>query len=200
MGGLRMIRVCISNTKKYEEGCFASAWIGLPATKEELNLAFDNIGIDGKKEEFFIKTFESDIDGIDIGEGQDLNELNYFAIKLKALPEYELDKFSAVLEHEGRCGCSIKYMINIINNLDDFTFYDDVRDEYELGYFEIVESGIYDRDRIELLGFYIDFCKIGEQVSWDDGGTFTEKGYVYGYLNKFQYENSGCIPKEFLLI
>ena len=53
-----------------------------------------------------------------------------------------------------------------------------VSDEEDLGRYYIEEAGIYDTKAMGNLANYIDFERFGRDVAMDEGGRFTDDGYI----------------------
>ena len=78
-------------------------WVSFPATPEEIQKAFEKIGIGTNDEfgnvyeEWFITDYNCNLDGlvknINFGEYENLDELNYLVSKIGELNPYELEKF-----------------------------------------------------------------------------------------------------------
>jgi len=92
------IKIALTNLGKYNEGNLIYKWVELPATEEELKAAMDAIGINEEYEEFFITDSETDIEGLKIGEYENLDNLNELAEELENLTDDELEIVSAILE------------------------------------------------------------------------------------------------------
>ena len=117
----------ITNLGKYNEGALIGEWVKFPATSEEIQKAFEKIGIGTNDEfgnvyeEWFITDYNCNLDAlvknINFGEYENLDELNYLASKIGKFDSYELEKFQAVLEVSDDTG-SIKDVIPLTDNLD----------------------------------------------------------------------------------
>lgn len=96
-----MIELCLTNLGKYNEGELIYSRLVLPATTEEIETAYDKIGVaDGTMyEEAFISDYETDINGLSISEYASLDDLNELAEELESFDEYELEAFGAMLEY-----------------------------------------------------------------------------------------------------
>ena len=193
----------ITNLGKYNEGALIGEWVSFPATPEEVKKALEKIGIGAKDEfgnvyeEWFITDYNCDVDGlaknINFGEYENLDELNYLALKIGELNSYELEKFQAVLEVSDYTG-SVKDIIN----LDKYDIYPDVKNCEDLG--------IYYVDELELvkvpdeLRYYIDYESYGRDIALDENGQFTENGYVRDNGDSFEEYYDGTIesiPEEY---
>ena len=202
-----IIEAFITNLGKYNEGALIGEWVSFPATPEEVKKALEKIGIGAKDEfgnvyeEWFITDYNCDVDGlaknINFGEYENLDELNYLALKIGELNSYELEKFQAVLEVSDYTG-SVKDIINLTGNLDKYDIYPDVKNCEDLG--------IYYVDELELvkvpdeLRYYIDYESYGRDIALDENGQFTENGYVRDNGDSFEEYYDGTIesiPEEY---
>lgn len=100
-----MLKIFLTNLGKYNEGQLISEWLDLPCTDEELEAVKERIGISEEPdengnyyEEYFITDCESDIEGVRIGEYDDIDELNELAEELDGLLEEEMQVFQAYLQ------------------------------------------------------------------------------------------------------
>ena len=82
-----MIELCLTNLGKYNEGELVYTRLVLPATTEEIQTAYDEIGVaDGTMyEESFISDYETDINGLSISEYASIDDLNELAEELSNL-------------------------------------------------------------------------------------------------------------------
>ena len=78
------MEICLTNLGKYNEGELIYSRLVLPATTEEIQTAYDEIGVaDGTMyEEAFISDYETDINGLSISEYASISELNELAEEL----------------------------------------------------------------------------------------------------------------------
>ena len=102
--------VFITNLGKYNEGNLVGEWVKFPTTEEELKKVFERIGIEpgapdeygGHYEEWFITDYDCYVPGLteaaQLGEYENLDELNYLASKLMELDDCELDRLEAAME------------------------------------------------------------------------------------------------------
>lgn len=201
--------VYLTNLGKYNEGELIGEWVKFPTTQEELNRVLERIGI-GLEDEFgqvyeewFITDYDCYVDGIyhTLGEYSNLEELNYLATRLSELNEHELNVFNAACD-SGEYTNSIKDLINITYNLDIYDLYEDINNDYDLGYYYIEEAGIYDLSSMGNLSNYIDYERFGRDARLEEGGEFTGKGYVFNGNDSFIETYSGKIediPEEYKL-
>ena len=123
------LKVYLTNLGKYNEGELIGEWVDLPVSDEELKAVFNRIGINDYYEEYFITDYETDIDGLYIGEYENISYLNDLAEDLAALDEWDLKKFENAVEAG---------FINLedIRDFDPsrFYLYEDVDTNQDLGY------------------------------------------------------------------
>lgn len=176
----------VTNLGKYNEGALVGEWVKFPTTEEELKAVFERIGI-GKPDEFghvyeewFITDYECPIYGIHdiLGEYSSLDKLNYLAARIDEMDEHDQKKFVAIMES----GCDevsdIDDLINLTYSLDSYDFIPGVCDDEDLGYYYIEDAGNYDTKNMGTLANYIDHERFGRDVRMDEGGRFTDDGYV----------------------
>jgi len=192
------IKAFITNIGKYNEGELEGAWLSFPTTPEALAKTFENIGVDfNRYEEWFITSYETSVKGLSINEFESLDSLNYLANKLDKMEEWEVEHLQAALQYD--LGFNVTDTINLLeeNNLDCYNVLYDVESEYDLGYYIVEESGKYNTDNMGKLAQYIDYESYGRDVSINENGKFTEKGYVTysgGVTLEFDGKN---VPEEY---
>ena len=193
-----MIDAYITNLGKYNEGDLCGEYLKLPATKEDVKALFSRIGIDGVLyEEFFITDYETRIKGLHgiLGEYENIDELNYLAAMLSDLDEREVTKFEAALEYEDHISC-VEQLINLAQNLDCYDLQLDVNTHEELGlsYAERLET----LSIPEHLEYYIDFEAYGRDIEINEGGVFTDNGYITRNGNDFIEHYKGFhVPDQY---
>ena len=144
-----LIEACVTNLGKYNEGQLAYERVAFPTDTETVQAALKKIGIDGiRYEEFFISDYDGSMPQLHkhLGEYESIDELNHLACLLSELDEDELAKFEAVMDGGEYTG-SVKELINLAQNLDDFNFYSDVHSEEDLGRLYIQDFGAAQVDR-----------------------------------------------------
>lgn len=126
--------VFITNLGKYNEGNLVGEWVKFPTTEEELKKVFERIGIEpgapdeygGHYEEWFITDYDCYVPGLteaaQLGEYENLDELNYLASKLMELDDCELDRLEAAMEVADETG-SVKDIIKLIDNTEKYEVY-----------------------------------------------------------------------------
>lgn len=157
----------ITNLGKYNEGDLVGKWIAFPIDDEELEKALEEIGINEEYEEYFFTDWDCSFEH-NFGEYESIEDLNEIAAQLETWNE---DLLNAVCENWG-----INYAID--NDEDDFILYDDINDDYDLGYYWAVESGCYDLNNMGSLSNYIDYESFGRDIRFETDGGFTSYGWV----------------------
>ncbi len=152
-----------------------------------------------KDEEWFITDYDCYVDGLydKLGEYANLDELNYMASKLDEMSQYDYDRFEAALSMGDYTG-SIQDMINLCENLDCYEVYSNIHDDDDLGRFYIEECGAMSVP--EHLQNYIDYEAYGRDVRFEEGGEYTDAGYVYNNGSSFHEYYDGdrdSIPDEY---
>lgn len=80
-----MLNIYLTNLGKYNEDFLVGKWVELPCY--DFEKVFDEIGINEEYEEYFITDFETDVNGLTVGEYDDLEELNDLAEAIEENPE-----------------------------------------------------------------------------------------------------------------
>ena len=195
----------ITNLGKYNEGSLVGEWVKFPTTAEELQKVFERIGIGSKDdfgqpyEEWFITDYDCYVDGLydKLGEYENLDELNYLASKLDEMSQGEYEQFQAAMEIGDHSG-SLQEIINLTENLDCYDVYPDIRDHDDLGRYYIEELDAMQVP--EHLRNYIDYEAYGRDIALEEGGEFTDFGYVRDTGDTFHeyYDGEhGSIPEEY---
>lgn len=103
-----MLKIYLTNLGKYNEGQLIGEWVDLPISDDNLEATKQRIGISDEPdangnyyEEWFITDYETDIQGVKVGEYDDLDELNEFAEELDNLDIDQQQAIKAFLE-DGR--------------------------------------------------------------------------------------------------
>jgi len=194
----------VTNLGKYNEGELVGEWVKFPTSAEEMKRMFERIGINEQYEEWFITDYECPISGTYdmLGEYENLDALNYFAARLDEMPEYEKEKFVAIME--GGCDevSSLKDLINLTYNLDCYDFIEGVCDNDDLGRYYVEDSGIYDTKSMGALANYIDYEQFGRDVAMDESGRFTDNGYIRSTGDNWDDEFDGKrddIPENYII-
>lgn len=170
-----MIKIFLTNLGKYNEGCLIGEWVNLPCTDEEIEEAKERIGISDKPdengnyyEEWFITDYETDIEGLKIGEYDNLNDLNELAEALENL--YDSDK--EIVETLISEGYNLE---DSLDRKDDCIFYYNCNDMEDVAIEYCEETGILESIP-ENLRIYFDYKSFGRDMGIDGYFVFTDKG------------------------
>ncbi len=188
----------IANLGKYNAGNLAAAWQTFPATTEQVQSVLREIGVDGLRyEETIILEYSIGIKGLAgrLGEFVPIDELNYLASRITELTPEEREKFTAAVSH-GEYGDSMQHLINLTYNLDCYEFLPDVRTEEDYGRWLVdhrQEFRLPEKARL-----YFDYESYGEDTCINEGGDFSELGYIYNNRTKFQQIYDGQhVPEKY---
>lgn len=170
-----MLNIYINTWRNYNEnGADNGKWISLPMDVSGLEIELETVAENMKDNdpEWFINDYEWTADHIrDINENENIFDLNEEIEKLDNLDLWEQEIFSAAVEVFG-------YDHVDLDNLDEFTFINNINDDYDLGYYWIEESGCYDLKSMGNLKNYIDYEAFGRDVRFESNGGFCSMGWI----------------------
>ncbi len=195
--------ILIDSRSRFETGEPGGAWLPMPTTTEQLHAAMESVGITADNpQDFFINGFANteqqpfDVP-LPVIQSAGIDELNYLAKLLEMQSDEDKDKFTAAVTLGERAG-NIKDLINLAQNLDCYWLYPTVQNEEDYGYYLIDEL-----DELELpeeAKKYFMYEEYGRDAAINDGGRFTDQGYIYNNKNTFTEWYNGResdIPKEY---
>lgn len=192
-----IFEVYLINKARHTEQTPVAEWVQLPTDAEKMKEVFARIGVDGiDPSEYEVAAYESPIDGLTdrFRSGESLDELNYLAALLAQRSQEEREKFAAAMIH-GDHAASIADAINLTHNLDCYWLYPTVHNSEDYGHYVVDEL-----DELELpeaAKKYFDYKAFGRDAVREDGGTFTDYGYIYNNKNDFAvWYTDHDIPKE----
>ena len=195
--------VLIDSRTRFETGTPGGVWLSMPTTTEQLHEAMRSVGITADNpQDFFINGFaDTEQQPFDVPlpviQSASLDELNYLGNLLSMQSDGDRDKFAAAVTL-GEYAGNIKDLINLAQNLDCYWIYPTVQNEADYGNYLIDEL-----DELELpeeVKKYFMYEEYGRDAAINDGGRFTEQGYIYNNKNTFTEWYSGRendIPKEY---
>lgn len=163
-----MMNIFITNLGKYNEGELVGEWVKLPVSEEELEAVFERIGINEEYEEHFITDYETDIDGFEIGEYDNIEELNELAETLEDLDEYEREIVEAMLSE----GYSLE---ETLEKKDNCIVYYNCYDMEDVAIEYAEETGLLNSIP-ENLQNYFDFDALGRDMGIEGHFVFTNNG------------------------
>ena len=110
------------------------------------------------------------------------DELNYLGKLLEMQFDDDREKFIAAIEY-GDHTDSLQDIINLAQNLDCYWGYPSVHNEEEYGHYLVDE--LEEPELPEEAKKYFMYEEYGRDASINDGGMFTEQGYIYNNRNTF---------------
>jgi len=173
-----MIRIYLTNLGKYNEGYLIGEWLELPATDKEIEDVLNRIGIseepdeDGNYyEEYFITDYETDIDGLKIGEYDNLDDLN----KLAEVLDGNEEAAAALIYYGYDTAEEIKENLNDVLYIT--TTQGSESEEHAVGYAFAIEIGCLNipKDIIN----YFDFEAYGRDIMLEGRFYVSESGNIY---------------------
>ena len=196
--------ILIDSRSRFETGEQGGAWLPMPATREQLHAAMRSVGITADNpQDFFVGGFANtedcpfDVPLAVIQSGR-MDELNYLGKLLEMQRDEDKAKFAAAVTF-GEYAGNLKDLINLAQNLDCYWLYPTVQSEEDYGYYLIDEL-----DELELpeeAKKYFMYEEYGRDSAINDGGRFTEQGYVCNNKNTFsEWYNGRDIPKEYRIM
>lgn len=164
-----MLRIYLTNLGKYNEGELLGEWVELPVSQDELVKVFDRIQIchdnvdysdecGNPYEEYFITDYETDIEGVEVGEYSNLDELNELAEQLDELDEDANKAIQAMLLD----GYKFDEALEKANN-GDYTIYSGCDNMTDVAY-EVVEMCGYLNNVPENVARYFDYEAFGRDL------------------------------------
>ena len=198
--------ILLGNHSRLEAGQTDGAWLPMPATTEQLHEAMRNIGVTAENpQDLFVGGFASteqcpfDVP-LSVIQSGSIDELNYLGKLLEMQSDEDKAKFAAAVTL-GEYAGNLKDLINLAQNLDCYWIYPTVQSEEDYGYYLIDEL-----DELELpeeAKRYFMYEEYGRDAAINDGGRFTEQGYIYNNKNTFSEWYNGResdIPKEYRIM
>ena len=196
--------ILIDSRSRFETGAPGGAWLSMPATQEQLHAAMRSVGITADNpQDFFVGGFANTEDcpfdvPLAVIQSGSMDELNYLGKLLGMQRDEDKAKFAAAVTL-GEYAGNLKDLINLAQNLDCYWLYPTVQSEEDYGYYLIDEL-----DELELpeeAKKYFMYEEYGRDAAINDGGRFTEQGYVYNNKNTFsEWYNGRDIPKEYRIM
>jgi len=198
--------ILIDSRTRFETGQPGGVWLSMPATAEQLHEAMKSVGITADNpQDFFINGFANteqcpfDVP-LSVIQNGSMDELNYLGRLLEMQRDADKEKFAAAVTL-GEYAGSMKDLINLAQNLDCYWIYPTVQSEEDYGYYLIDEL-----DELELseeAKKYFMYEEYGRDAAINDGGRFTEQGYIYNNKNTFSEWYNGLetdIPEEYRIM
>lgn len=161
------ISVFLNTWANYNEnGADGGFWVDLPCDLDEtLEKLAESTGEEVDEMEVFVNDYETEIEGLEISECSNIQELNELAEELENLDEYELEKVSAIVEAYGET------FENALKYIDNYTYYSGM---------ELIDVAYEIADDYDLPDFakrYFDYEAFARDLGFD-GYTETKNGVI----------------------
>ena len=166
-----MLNIFLTNLGKYNEGELVGEWVELPISEEELDAVKERIGINERYEEMFISDYETDVDGLTVGEYDSIEELNELAEAIEDDPE----KAAALLYFGYTTAEEIRENLDNVSYITTPTGAES--EEEAIGYYYAEECGCIDIP--ENLKSYFDYESYGRDIMLEGSFYTAENGDIY---------------------
>lgn len=165
-----MMNIALTNLGMYVEGTLNYTWLSLPATEEEIQAAYKKINVapNTRYEEAFITDYECDY--YQIGEYENIEELNEMAEEVENLKDYEQEIVKALLND----GYTLEQALEL---KDDCFYYEGCDNMTEVAERYIEETGLLDRIPEDLRD-YFDYEAYGNNMETSGHFIATDNGYI----------------------
>lgn len=131
-----MLKIYVTNLKKYNEGALVGEWVDLP--HEDIESVINKISNDGA-DELFITDYESELEGLEVGEYDNIETLDSIMQEVDNLTDSELLAFQAYLLN----GSSLDEALEEVHQ-GNYTIYYDCNDMSDVVYQIVNDCGLLD--------------------------------------------------------
>ena len=196
--------IMIGNRSRFEAGDASGYWLDLPATKEQLHEAMQNVGITADNpQDFSIRGYSDDPDNhialpYEMVCAASVDELNFLAARLHQLTPAEIGELNAAAQRQNGFE-NIGQVIDYTYNVDYFVHIPEVHTPRDLGDYYLNKSGIVDMPKEWKGG--IDLAAFGNYVAEQEKGAFTEYGYIVESGDEWERHFEGRdVPEEYRIM
>jgi len=192
-----MIRPFIDNLAWMQASIGNGEYLTLPASFETAQALFKRLDLADGKHDLEILEYETDIPGLAkcLSQYDNLDELNYLASLLDDMDEAGRVKFAAAVEHGEYTG-EVAQLINLAQNLDCYDLHPDITSFEDLGRLRAEGRFTLPDD----CRFYFDYEQYGEDTSINEGGVFSQAGYICNNGSFFtEHYNGRDMPEQYRL-
>ncbi len=200
----KAFEILIDSRSRFETGEPGGAWLPMPATAGQLHAAMQSVGITkDNPQDFFINGFANTEDcpfdvPLAVIQNGSVDELNYLGNLLSMQRDEDKEKFTAAVTH-GEYAGDLKDLINLAQNLDCYWLYPTVQSEEDYGYYLVDELG--EPELPEDVKKYFMYEEYGRDCAINEGGRFTEQGYIYNNKNTFtEWYDGRDVPEEYRIM
>lgn len=167
---IALASIFITDLAAYNAGELRGEWVDLPCDCDELDEIINRISCDGERE-LFITDWESDLDGLEIGEYENIENLNERLQAFNDLDEYEKDIAAAILE-----AGAARDLEEAAGMVENCTLYSECETLEDLA-MELIDEGAFG-DIPKSIANYIDYEAIARDLNYDSYYE-TSKGVLY---------------------
>ena len=171
-----MFRIFLTNLGEYNEGELVGKWVDLPC--DDLERELESIGISDEPaengifyEEYFITDYENDFN-YEVGEYENLDNLNELAENLESLDETEMLAFRAYMEN----GEDPESAYDFVKE-GNYIIYYDCEDMTDVAYQIVEETGMLN-EAPEILSRYFDYKAYGRDLNIEGTFIYIDGNYV----------------------
>ena len=171
-----MLNIYLTNLGKYNEGELIGEWVELPC--DDFESVFERIGISDEPdengryyEEYFITDYETDVNGLKVGEYDNLDDLNELAEAI----EEDLEKAEALIYFGYSEADEIREHIDDIIYITSCKAWEN--SDYEIGYYYAETMGCLEIP--DYLKNYFDYEAYGRDIRIEGSFYETESGDIY---------------------
>ena len=200
----KVFEILVDSRSRFETGEPGGVWLSMPTTTEQLHEAMKSVGITADNpQDFFINGFSNTGDcpfdvPLEVIQRGSMDELNYLGKLLEMQSDEDKSKFTAAVTLGERAG-NLKDLINLAQNLDCYWVYPTVQSEEDYGYYLIDE--LKELELPEEAKRYFMYEEYGRDAAINDGGRFTEQGYIYNNKNTFtEWYDGRDVPEEYRIM
>lgn len=151
-----MLKIYVTNLRKYNNGKIIGEWVNLPC--EGLEEVLDKISNNGK-DELFISDYETDISGLKVAEYKDILQLNEIAEEIDNFDDEEVIIFQAYLDQYAN---DIEQALEEVRQ-GNYTIYENCDNMEDVAYQAVNESGLLDGVP-EQVKMYFDYEAYGRDM------------------------------------
>ena len=173
----------------------AGTWLYFPPTAEDINAAFEEIGLplSSEPDKYFFDDYVTNIPGLRkvLPMYEHVDELAALSQGLADLPRHEQEKLLAVQDTPMRLTEYAQFR-EYPQNADYFCFLPQVTDDKALGLYYLHNSGMVDMPEDWKGG--IEPEAFGRHIREQEQGVFSDKGYVI--LSGDEWEPERPLPKQ----
>ncbi len=196
--------IMIGNRSRFEAGDVGGYWLDMPASKEQLQVAMQSVGITADNpQDFSIRGYSDDPDKhialpYEMVCAADVDELNFLAARLEALDPAEIGKLNAALQQKNGLA-NIGQVIDFTYNVDFYVHIPEVHTYRDLGDYYLNQSGMVQMPEEWKGG--IDLAAFGKNAAEQEKGAFTEYGYLMESGDEWERQFEGReVPEEYRIM